>query len=212
MIASHLPPAGLAICALALAGVAADPACARKKVAPAQVDAWAACAVENNSGDVKWMYILRSEQSGLEGRAFDGAGAHAVFLIARDCVPEGTSFDNPLINSLSTAAFSLWARDIGKDSAPRSIDPWADCMVEHHPEKARAYLYARDFSFGGPKIMVDGVDPTTAIFDPAPECDSVRPSAAETKWADLYARLNYLIRVKPRPVSLVARDAHGDKR
>jgi len=207
-----MKPAGFAICALALAGVAADPAGARKNVAPAQIDAWAACAVEKNSGDVTWMYILRSEQSGLEGRAFDGAGAHAVFLIARDCVPEGTSFDNQLINSLSKAAFSLWGRDIGKASAPRSIDPWADCMVEHHPAKARAYLYARDFSFGGPRIIVDGVDPTKAIFDPVPECDAARPAAAETKWADLYARLNYLIRVKPRSVSLVAQDADGDKR
>jgi hypothetical protein len=203
--------AGFAVCALALAGVAAGPACAREKIAPAQVDAWATCAVEKNSDDVKWMYILRTGQSGLDGRAFDGAGAHAVFLVARDCVPEGTSFDNRLINSLSKAAFPLWARDIDRASIPRSVDRWADCMVEHHPEKARAYLYARDFSFGGPKILVDGVDPTESIFDPTAECDSVRPSA-ETKWVDLYARLNHLIRVKPRSVSIVTQDFRGNER
>jgi len=205
-------PAALAILALALAGVAAEPAGARRKVAPAQIDSWAACAVEKNSADVKWMYILRSDQSGLEGRALDGAGVHAVFLISRDCVPEGTSFDNRLINSLSKAALSLWARDVDKASVPRSIDAWADCMVERHPAKARAFLFARDFSFGGPKIIVEGVDPTKAIFDPAPECDAAKPAAAETKWIDLYARLNYLIRVKPRPISIVAQDSDGDER
>lgn len=203
---------GLAICVLALTAVAAGPAWARKKVAPAQIDSWAACAVEKNSADVKWMYILRSDQSGLTARAFDGAGAYAIFSMTRDCVPEGTSFDNALINGLSTAAFALWGRDVGKESAPRSIDPWADCMVEKHETRARGYLAARDHSFAGPEIMVDGVDPTKAIFDPAPECDSVRQAGAETKWTDLYARLNYLIRVKPRAVNFVPVKADGGKR
>lgn len=203
---------GLAICALALAAVAAEPACARTKVAPAQIDAWAACSVEKNSGDVKWMYILRSGQSGLTARALDGAGAYAIFSMTRGCVAEGTSFDNRLIDALTRGAFALWGRDVGRESAARSIDPWADCMVEKHEARARRYLGARDLSFAGPTIMIDGADPTKAIFDPAPECDSFRPAGAETKWADLYARLNYLIRVKPRPVAFVPVKAGGEKR
>lgn len=204
--------AAFSVAALALGAVAADPACARGKVAPAQIDAWAACAAEKNSSDVKWLYILRSDQSGLAGRALDGAGAYAVTAVARDCVPEGTSFDNRLIDGLSKAAFALWGRDVSKESAPRSIDPWADCMAEHHGAKARRYLAAYDLSFGGPRIMIDGADPMKAIFDPAPECDSLRPAGAETKWTDLYARFNYLIRVKPRPVAFVPVKTGGDKR
>ncbi|HEX8239594.1 MAG TPA: hypothetical protein VF574_07630 [Allosphingosinicella sp.] len=202
---------GLAICALALA--AAGPAFARAKVAPAQIDAWAACAVEKNSADVKWLYIVRTDQSGLTGRALDGADAYGFFAMTRDCVPEGTSFDGKLINALSTAALTRWVRDPGRESIPRITDPWADCMVGRHRVKAAAYLAAYDLSFaGGPRIMVDGADPMKAIFDPAPECDSSRPAGAERKWTDLYARFNYLLRVKPRPVTNVIGAAGGDKR
>jgi hypothetical protein len=206
---------GLAICALALALAlaSAGPARARAKVAPAQIDSWAACAVGNNSGEVKWLYIVRTGQSGLTGRALDGAGAYGFFAMTRDCIPEATSFDNKLINALSTAAFTRWGREPGRESLPRGTDPWADCMVERHRARATAYLAAYDLSFaGGPRIMVDGADPMKAVFDPAPGCDSVRPAGVESKWTDLYARFNYLLRVKPRPISIVATDAGGDKR
>ena len=189
------PMFALSLATLAVAAPAAG--VAREKKVPEQVGRWATCAVEKNADEVTWMYILQSDQSGLKGAAFDGAVAHAVFLMARDCAPEGTSFDNEAISAFSERAFALWGGDLSKNSLKRSIDPWADCMAQHHSRKARAYLAARDFSFGGPKLMVEGVDPVEAIFEPTAECDAMK-SPGDMNRTDVYARLNYLLRVKPR--------------
>ena len=193
-----MKPLILALSVVGLALGASDPASARKKIPPAQVEAWAACAVDKNADELKWMYILQSGQSGLKGAAFDGAVAYALAGMTRDCVPEGTGFDNDLITAFSQKAFSLWGGDVAKTSVRRGVDAWADCLAQHHSQKARAYLYATDTSFGGPRIIVEGVDPVEAIFAPTTECDAAKPSAEAINKTDLYARLNYLMRVKPR--------------
>jgi hypothetical protein len=185
---------------LALAGTAPDAALARNKMPPAQIDQIAACAVEKNAGDVAWMYMVQSEQSGLNGPAFYGAAAHAVGFMTRDCAPEGTAFDNDLIAAVSNKAFALWGGDPGRASQPRAIDAWADCVAERYGANARAYVFARDMAFaGGPNLIVEGVDPVQSIVDATPDCAARKPATGVVPTdLDLFARLNYLVRVKPR--------------
>jgi hypothetical protein len=192
---------GLAILACAATAAVPSPGLAKNKTPPAQIDAWAACAVERNAGDVAWLYIVESNQSGLQGRALDSAFANGFGGVTRDCVPEGAGFwDNDGIKALMTKAYSLWKGDLTRTSSPRPVDAWADCIAKAHPEKARAYLFARDMAFaGGPKIIVENVDPVQAVSEPSAECDALRPGAMPVRDSqDLYARFNYLMRVKPR--------------
>jgi hypothetical protein len=196
---------GLSLCAASAGAGAAD----RRNPTPAQIESWAACAVEKNADEVKWMYVILSDQSGLQGQPRDGATNYAIFLLSRACVPEGTSFDNELMTGLSTKAIELWNGDVGKHSLARSIDAWADCMADSHPQKSRAYLFARDFSSGGPKIIVEGVDPIEAFFAPTEECQALAPARDSADLIDLYARLNYRLRVEPRFQTPVASAAAG---
>ncbi len=171
----------------------------RKAKADPAIAAMAMCSAEKNAGDVAWAYMLQSGQSGLTGPALDGANAYALFLMVRDCAPGPVSFDNRQATALSDRAFAAWGGDRAKRSAARSIDAWADCLVEHEPARARGYLAARDMGFAGPKIIVNGIDPIDAIFDPSDRCDGIRPGArASINLTDLYARLNYRLRVEPR--------------
>jgi hypothetical protein len=204
---------GSVLAALALASAVPGAARARQKVPPEQVGAWAACAVEKNAGDVAWMYIVDSGQSGLKGPAFYGAGAYVVAFMTRDCVPEGTGFDGELIKALSEKAFALLGGDLSRPSQPRAIDPWADCLAREYFGKADAYLFARDISFAnGPKLIVQGIDPVKAIADATPQCDSLKPAAGvDVENLDLYARLNYLVRVKLRLAPAASRPAAGEK-
>ena len=183
---------------------------ARKKVPSAQVEGWTACAVEKNAGDVAWMYMLSSDQSELKGPALDGANAMAVFLMARGCAPASTTFDNDMIVALTKRSVTLWNGDTKKLSTSRSIDEWADCMVADQPGRSRAYLFARDFAFAGPRLVVEGVDPIENFFTPVTKCDGIKPNSdSEIDKLDLYARLNYRLRVEPRlQTAVVAKEAN----
>jgi hypothetical protein len=202
----------LAGLALAAAAVLPSAGLARDKTNPAELEAWAACAVERNAGDVFWVYILETGQSGLQARVRDGAYANGLGAMTRGCVPDGASFDNSALKIMMTKAYALWRGQAARTSLPRPIDAWADCVVANHPGKAKAYILARDLAFaGGPKLTVEGTDPVEDIFAPSSACDRVKPDGAATpRWTDLYARLNYLVRVKPRLPA--APSAAGEKR
>ncbi|HEX2762896.1 MAG TPA: hypothetical protein VHM92_03485 [Allosphingosinicella sp.] len=198
--------ASLMAAAIAAFGLAfPGPAGARKGPPPEQVKAWGACAALKNADEVAWLYILETNQSRLQGPLFYGAGAHAIFLAARECVPEGTAFDNKLIKPFTAAAIAAWGKDRARHSQARAADAWADCMADKHPEKAGAYLFARDVAFGGgPKVVVQGVDALEAVFAPTADCDGIKPaSVLSLPWIDLYARFNYRIRIQPRMTNAV---------
>ena len=172
---------------------------AAKRKLPPQVDAWATCAAQKNASDVIWSYVLESGQSGLKGAALGGARVYAIAMMMRDCVPEGTALDDDALTALSQKAIAAWKGDRAARSVPRAGDDWADCLATNESAKGRAFLFARDVGFGGPALIVQGVDPIAAIEATSPACDGLRPTAI--KRSDLYARLNFRLRVEPRLAS-----------
>lgn len=167
--------------------------------ADAAAEMQAACAVEKNGGDVAWGFIVQSGQSGLKGPALDGANAYALFAMARDCGNGANGFDNKRATAFSKRAFALWGGDRNRQSAARPIDAWADCLADREAVRGKAFLFAKDVDFAGPKVIVEGVDPVKGVFAPSTACDAVRPAdPSAVDVVDLYARLNYRLRAQPR--------------